>query len=183
MTPERSDPINMASPISEVTSMPGRKSYDRQFRSIGQSLEAQRINVFELSAHGENYLIKGEPDKEISLLATLKNWQRRLRSEGIDSSLTFTAYDIDELDRQGRAHRSKTNRLPDFHSLPNTMRVVGSYLESKQSELIELRKRELSFSILSRDKYGHPEFEEKSLGSFYDLFVQLHSQRAGAPRR
>jgi hypothetical protein len=60
---------------------------------------------------------------------------------------------------------------------------VGSYLESKQAALIELRKHELSFSILSRDKYGHPEFEEKSLGSFYDLFVRLHSQRAGSARR
>jgi len=162
--------------------MAGKKSYDRQLRSIGQSLEAQRINVFELSAQGNGYVIKGEPDKETSLLATLRNWQRRLRSEGIDSSLTFTSYDIDELDRQGRSHRSKTNRLPDFHSLPNTLRMVGSYLESKQAELIELRKRELSFSILSRSKFGHPEFEEKSLGSFYDLFVQLHSKRSSSAK-
>jgi hypothetical protein len=162
--------------------MMGRKSYDRQLRTIGQSLEAQRINVFELSNHGDSYEIKGEPDKETSLLAMLKNWQRRMRSEGINSSLTFTSYDIDELDRQGRANRSKTNRLPDFHSLPNTLRMVGSYLDAKEAELIELRKHELSFSILSRSKFGHPEFEEKSLGSFYDLFVKLHSQRTSSPR-
>lgn len=159
--------------------MTGRKSYDRQLRTIGQSLEAQRINVFELASQGDSYVVKGEPDKERSLLATLRNWQRRLRSEGLHSSLTFTPYDIDELDRQGRSRRSNTNRLPDFHSLPNTLRMVGSYLDSKEAALIELRKRELSFSILSRSKHGHPEFEEKSLGSFYDLFVKLHSQRRG----
>ncbi|MGH7797112.1 MAG: hypothetical protein ACREQ2_19795 [Candidatus Binatia bacterium] len=163
--------------------MTGRKSYDQQLRTIGQSLEAQRINVFELSSQGDGYVIKGEPDKETSLLAMLRNWQRRMRSEGANSSLTFTSYDIDELDRQGRAHRAKTNRLPDFHSLPNTLRIVGSYLESKEAELIELRKHELSFSILSRSKFGHPEFEEKSLGSFYDLFVKLHSRRASSTRR
>jgi hypothetical protein len=163
--------------------MTARKSYDRQLRTIGQSLEAQRINVFELSSEGDGYVIKGEPDREASLLAALRSWQRRLRSDGVDGSLTFSSYDMDELDRQGRARRSKNNRLPDFHSLPNTLRMVGSYLEAKQAELIELRKHELSFSILSRSKLGHPEFEEKSLGSFYDFFVKLHSKRASATRR
>ena len=162
--------------------MIGKKSHDRQLRSIGQSLEAQRISVFELTRQGDSYVVKGEPEKEPSLLAALKNLQRRLRSEAVNSSLTFTPHDIDELDRQGRTHRAKTNRLPDFHSLPNTLRMVGSYLDSKESELIELRKRELSFSILSRSKFGHPEFEEKSLGSFYDLFVQLHSKRSSSAK-
>ena len=163
--------------------MTGKKSYDQQLRTIGQSLEAQRINVFELSSQGDGYVIKGEPDKETSLLAALKNWQRRLRSAAIDAELIFTSTDIDELDRQGRAHRSKTNRIPDFHSLPNTLRMVGSYLEAKNAELIELRKHQLSFSILSRSKFGHPEFEEKSLGSFYDLFVELHSKRSRSTGR
>lgn len=159
--------------------MAGRKSYDRQLRAIGQSLEAQRINVFELIMQGDSYVVKGEPDKEISLLAALRNWQRRLRREGLSTSLTFTSNEIDDLDRQGRSHRSDANRLPDFHSLPNTLRVVGAYLDSKDALLIELRKRELSFSILSRSKRGHPEFEERSLGSLYDLFVKMHAQRRG----
>lgn len=157
--------------------MTGRPSYERQLRSIGQSLEAQRINVFELTNQGEHYLVHGEPEKENTLLATLKSWQRRLRSEGLQASLTFTPYDLDQLDRQGRTRRSHNQRLPDFHSLPNTMRVVGAYLDAKEAGLIELRKHELSFSILSRSKDGHPEFEEKSLGSLYDLFVKSHGQR------
>ncbi len=157
--------------------MTARKTYDQQLRTIGQSLEAQRINVFELSNQGDVYVIKGEPDQETSLLATLKRWQGRMRREGVASSLTFTCTDIEELDRQGRANRAKTNRLPDFHSLPNTLRTVGSYVESKEGELIELRKRQLSVLILTRSKFGHPEFEEKSLGSFYDLFLRLHDKR------
>ena len=53
--------------------MTARKSYDRQLRTIGQSLEAQRINVFELSSEGDGYVIKGEPDREASLLAALRS--------------------------------------------------------------------------------------------------------------
>ena len=160
--------------------MADRRSYDRQLRSIGQSLEAQRIRVFELSRHGENYLVRGEPEKETSLVATLRNWQKRLRSEGIATSLTYTAQDIDQLDLQGSANRTKSNRLPDFHSLPNTLRTVGAYLDTKNAELMELHNRQLSVTILSRNQAGYPELEERSLGSLYELFVRQHGKRRNA---
>jgi hypothetical protein len=153
------------------------KSYDQQLRNIGQSLEAQRILVFELSHHGERFIVKGEPEKEMSLLAMLRNWQRRRRSEGLNSSLSFTDQDIDQLDRQGRAQRSRANRLPDFHSLASTLRTVGSYLDLKGAELLEIHKRQLSMTILSRNKHGHPEYEERTIASFYDLFVRMHERR------
>ena len=78
--------------------MENLKSYRQQLRSIGQSLEAQRITVF-------------EPEKETSMLAALRQWQQRRRSEGLNGSLTFTSQDIDQLERQGRAHRTQPNRL------------------------------------------------------------------------
>jgi hypothetical protein len=161
--------------------MPNIRSYDQQLRNIGQSLEAQRITEFELSQQGERFVVKGEPEKENSLLATLRNWQKRRRSEGLDNSLTFTVQDIEQLDRQGRANRSQPNRLPDLHSLPNTLRTVGSYLDAKNAELVEIRKREFSVTILSRDKNGHPQYEERTVASFYDLFLKLHQRRKNRP--
>jgi len=157
--------------------MAEKQSYDRQLRSIGQSLEAQRIRVFELTKQGEEYSVRGEPEQETSLLATLRNWQKRLRSEGMTTSLTYTSQDIDEIDRQGSANRTKSNRLPDFHSLPNTLRIVGAYLDSKNAELMELHQKQLSVTILSRNKVGYPELEERSLGSLYELFVKSHARR------
>jgi len=162
--------------------MTERKSYGRQLRAIGQSLEAQRIRIFKLYNQGERFVVTGEPDEETSLLAKLRNWQKRNRSAGMSSSLTFTAQDIEQLDRQGRAQRSKPNRLPDFHSLGNLLRTVGSHLEARGAELIELEKQELSVTIVARNKSGHPELEERGLGSFYDLFVRLHESRGKANR-
>jgi hypothetical protein len=162
--------------IREV-SMAERKSYDKLLRTIGQCLEAQRIRIFELRCQGESFVVRGEPEEETSLLAKLVNWQKRNRRIGLRGSLIFTAQDIDEIDRQGRNRRAKPNRLPDFHSLPNTLRTVGSYLEAKGAELIELRKKELSVTILTNNKSGHPEFEERGLASFHDLFVRLHGKR------
>jgi hypothetical protein len=162
--------------------MENQRPYRRQLRSIGQSLEAQRINVFELTWRGDRFIVKGEPEKETSLLAALRQWQQRRRSEGLNASLTFTPQDIEELDRQGRARRRQPNRLPDFYSLPNTLRTVGYYLEFRGSELLELQKRQLSLTLLLRNKDGHPEMEERTIASFYDLFLKLHSQR-GKPQR
>jgi hypothetical protein len=152
-------------------------SYHRRLRSVGQSLEAQRINVFDLVCEGERIVVKGQPDKETSLLAALRNWQKQRRSHGLHASLTYTGQDLDQLDHQGRAMRSKNNRLPDFHSLPNMLRMVGWDLDAKEAELLELRKDQLSLTILSRDRNGYPQYEERTIASFYDLFLRLHDRR------
>jgi hypothetical protein len=152
-------------------------SYHQQLRSIGQSLEAQRINVFELTCRGNRILIKGEPEKENSLLAALRNWQKQRRSEGLSASLTFTVQDINQIDRQGRANRRQVNRLPDFYSLANSLRTVGAYLDMRGAQLLEMQKRPLSMTILSHNQAGHPEYEERTIASFYDFFLRLHDRR------
>lgn len=157
--------------------MAGRQSYSRQLRCIGQALEAQRIRIFDLKPQGERFTVNGEPDQETSLLAKLRAWQKRNRAEGLQASLNFTTQDLDQLDRQGRSLRAKANQLPDFHLLPNTLRTVGAYLDAKGAELIELRNKELSIAILWRNPTGHPQIEERSLGSLYELFVRQHAQR------
>jgi hypothetical protein len=162
--------------------MAERKSYDHQLRTIGQSLEAQRIRIFKLQLQGEIFIVTGEPDEETSLLAKLRNWQKRNRSEGLMNSLTFTSQDIEQLDRQGRAQRSKDNRLPDSHSLANTLRTVGAHLKSKGAELIELQKKDLSITIVARNSSGHPEFEERTIASLYNLFLREHEKRGKSDR-
>ena len=105
--------------------MAERISYARQLRTIGQCLEAQRIRLFKLHCQGQRFIVTGEPEKENSLLAKLRDWQKRNRRTGMTASLTFTPQDLEHLDRQGRAQRSKQGQLPDFHSLANTLRTVG----------------------------------------------------------
>lgn len=151
--------------------------YHRRLRTVGQSLEAQRINVFELSCDGERIVVKGEPEKETSLLAALRNWQRRRRSDGLNASLTYTGPDLEQIERQGRASRAQPNRLPDFHSLANMLRTVGWHLDLNGAELLELHKHELSLTIVARDRNGYPQYEERTIASFYNLFVSLHGRR------
>jgi hypothetical protein len=153
------------------------KSYHRDLRNIGQSLEAQRINVFELRCEDGRFLVKGDPEKETSLLDTLRQWQKRWRREGLNSSLSYGPWDIEQLDGQARTKRSRAHRLPDFYSLPNVLRTLGAYLDAKGAELIELHMRPLTLTLLYRNREGHPDFEERSIASFYDFFLKLHGKR------
>ena len=171
------DPLPRPIKPQPKDSMQSEIHYHQQLRSVGQALEAQRITVFELSHRGDRIVVKGQPEKETSLLAALRHWQRQRRNDGLNSSLTFTVQDINQIDRQGRANRAQMNRLPDFYSLANTLRTVGWYLDLKGAQLLEIHKRPLSLTILSRNQAGHPEYEERTIASFYDLFLRLHDKR------
>ncbi len=151
------------------------QSYDHHFRAIGQSLESKRITVFEIKAEGERYLVRGTPDKTDNLLARLLNWRERKGSPA--DGVSYETGELDRLEQEGRSHRAKAGRLPDFYSLPNTLRTLGCYLKSKDAELLELHKNPLSVTLLYKTRDGHPNMEERSVASFYNLFVDLHGRR------
>jgi hypothetical protein len=157
--------------------MNSTQSHQHHLHNIGQSLEAQRISVFELRYEDGRFVAKGNPEKEVSLLATLRQWQKRWRQKGLNGSLAYAPGDIEQLERQGRTKRSRPNRLPDFYSLPNVLRTLGAYLDSRHAELIELHMTPLTLTLLYRNRDGHPGFEERSIASFYDFFLKLHGRR------
>ena len=157
--------------------MNGKRSYDQQLRVIGQSLEARRINIFELKADGDRYIVRGDPEKGPSLKARLRDWTERIRGQALGSSMSYALADFEQLDRQARLRRRKPNGLPDSYSLSNTLRTVGSYLDRKGAELLEIHKRSLSLTILYQNQDGHPDMEERSIASFYNLFIDLYGKR------
>ena len=157
--------------------MSDSKTYDRELRVIGQSLEARRINVFELKTEGDRYVVRGDPEKDPSLLAKLRDWGERIRGQALGSSISYAPADLERLEQQGRSQRSRPNRLPDFYSLSSTLRTVGSYLDQKGADLLEIHKRPLSLTILYQNQHGHPDVEERSIASFYNLFIDLYGRR------
>ena len=157
--------------------MPSENGYDQHLRAIGQSLDNKRITAFELKADEERYVVRGVPEKDSRLVAIWRDWRNRIQGAPKETSLVYGTADIDRLDNEGRLNRTKRDRLPDFYSLPNTLRTVGSYLDSKNAELMELHKSPLSVTLLYQNENGHPNMEERSIASFYNLFVALHGRR------
>ena len=146
------------------------RAYDQTLRAIGQALEAQELNTFELRRNGENYFIRGEPGRKVNALKVwMRKWQGQDPMESSD--LTYTSQDIESLDRAGQTKRNRFQRLPDFHSLSNILRTVGAYLD----------KKELTLMILYQTRQGHPEIEERTIASFYDLSLQMYRRRQKKP--
>jgi hypothetical protein len=153
------------------------KACNQHLRAIGQSLEAKRITVFELKNQSERYVVRGVPEKTANLSARLRDWRNRMQGATHEASLNYGTGEIERLDREGRSKRAKPYRLPDFYSLPNTLRTVGSYLDLNNAELLELHKTPLSVTLLYQNESGHPNMEERSIASFYNFFLTLHAKR------
>ena len=157
--------------------MQSGNGYDQHLRAIGQSLDNKRMTAFELKADADRYVVRGVPEKDSRLLARLRDLRNRMQGGPKETSLAYGTAEIDRLENEGRLNRKKRDRLPDFYSLSNTLRTVGSYLDSKNAELLELHKSPLSVTLLYRNENGHPNMEERSIASFYNLFVALHGKR------
>src|SRR5947199_10841376 len=95
--------------------MNGKRSYDQQLRLIGQSLEARRINIFELKADGDRYIVRGDPEKDPSLKARLRDWTERIRGQAPGSSMSYRLADFEPLERQAILLPRTPNYLPDSY--------------------------------------------------------------------
>lgn len=157
--------------------MAKKQSYEQQFRTLGQILEKRHLSVFKLLYDNDVFTIHGKPDKDTSLKGTVNAWRQAFKGEKQSDKFQITAKELEREDRTQRMTRAKLNRLPDFYSLSNIMRTIGAHLDAQGVELLELRKRPLNVSIVTKNRDGYPELEERTVASFHTLFLKLHGKR------
>jgi len=150
--------------------------YGEDFR-IGQALEAKNVRTFELRRLGDWYIVRGVTDGDGSLRSKVHKFKLRFRSGSDAEPLILGLSEVEGLSRKGKAKRSRLGRMPDFRRLSNTLRTVGAYLETKQAKLIELKVRPFSITLTYKDNYGRQQLEDRTTGSFYDLFLKLYGKR------
>ena len=155
------------------------RCYSEELRAIGQMLEAKSITDFDLKHLMTSYVIQ-DLNEQTSLTPRLRNWFRRVH-HGEIGGLRLGLDDVGKLSKAGRARRLKPGQLTQFRDLSNILRTIGVYLDSKQVELVELEKRPISITLEYRDKSGHSEREDRSISSFYKLFLELYDKR-GKPQ-
>ncbi|MBM4262481.1 MAG: hypothetical protein FJ145_13760 [Deltaproteobacteria bacterium] len=153
--------------------MTNKPQYDHELRALGQALEAEGITVFEMKSEAGKYVVSGAPEKPTSLLAKLKQLKKK---EGA-RTLSFMAQDLLRLQWQGQHQRKTPNTLPDFYNLSNTLRTIGAYLDAQNAELLGIEKRPLSLTLLYKNDDGHPHVEDRTIASFYEIFVERYGQR------
>jgi hypothetical protein len=151
--------------------------YDEELRVVGQALEARDISVFELKRVKDLYIVQGVPDEADSLHLKVRQWLRRLHRRSSNAPMVLGAVEVERFSRAGRAKRSKPGQLAVFRTVPNILRTVGGYLDSKEVELLTLQKRRISITLSYRDKTGREQQEDRSISSFYRFFLELCGKR------
>ena len=154
--------------------------YQEDFRAIGQALEGKNIRVFSLRKLGDWYLMRGVPDAGDSLRSKVQKFSLRFRTGSDTESLILGLSDVKALARKGKAKRAKAGRTPEFRKLSNILRTLGAYLESKHVDLIELKMGPLSVTLSYKDSRGRQQNEDRTIRSFYDLFLELCGKREEA---
>jgi hypothetical protein len=91
--------------------------------------------------------------------------------------LALVLADVERLSQAGRAKRSDSGRHQNFQSVSNILRTIGAYLDSREVELLELHKRRISITLSYREKTGQERQEDRSISSFYRLFLELCGKR------
>jgi len=95
-------------------------NYAGALRCIGQALQNQKIEVFELRTHADEFRLQGgDPNPPYIALIELR----------------FSIEDIKILDREGQARRCQSNAEIRFDSLPEILRAGGEYIDSKRGYL------------------------------------------------
>ena len=151
--------------------------YNHELRAIGQALEAQGISTFDLKAQVGRYVASGAPEKPESLVVALRHWRRNSWRRG-PREVTYTAEDINTLEKEGQARRAANGQLPDFYNVSNILRTVGAYLDVKNARLLEMQKRPLTLTLMYQTTGGHPFIEDRTIASFYRTFTELHGRRS-----
>jgi hypothetical protein len=157
--------------------MKAKASYDQDLRVIGQALETRGITVFELRNQVGRYVVRGAPNKPSSILGRLRGFLAG-GEESSSTTVNYTAQDIEQLELQGKKKRLKPGRLPDFYNLSTTLRTLGAYLNAKNAELLELHKGPLTVTLLYQRTDGHPQMEDRTVASFFNVFIEMHARRS-----
>jgi hypothetical protein len=157
--------------------MAGARHYDEELRAIGQALEARDTSVFELKRVEGLYVIQGMPDPPDSLHSKVRRWLRRFHRRSTNDPMILDAVEVEKFSQAGREKRSKPGQLNDFRTVSNILRTVGAYLDSSEAELLILQKRRISITLSYRDKTGQERQEDRSISSFYRVFLELCGKR------
>jgi hypothetical protein len=141
-------------------------NYGRALRCIGQALQTRNIEVFELRTDANEFRVQCEdPNPPYTALI----------------ELNFSPYNITVLDREGQARRGQTNSEPRFDSLPEVLRAVGEYIDSKRAQLRRLTNCCLSdqdaVEVEYQTRAGDVRSETLSMSAIRETVVNMYKRR------
>ena len=141
--------------------------YSQALRTIGQQLEIRGIDTFELRCQRADYTIRyGDPEPPHTRLLDIHLSSEELRS----------------LDLNAARRRGSSFKLVNFERLPEILRALGRYVESKDGEILKIST---SASTPARDamrleykeRDGRIQAEELTTVAITDIAMRMYRIR------
>jgi hypothetical protein len=144
-------------------------NYARALRCIGQELQTLEIEVFELKTFaGEYRLTAGDPHPPYSGLI----------------ALSFSPQRIEMLDREGQARRGRSSAEVRFDAVPEMLRALGEYLDSRRMQLRRVDNSAASaaadapaLTLEYQNRAGEVETEDLATSFLRDASVRMYKRR------
>ena len=184
---QRSDTdANEAAGNAERTILPGE--YSRDLRVIGQELEKQGIESFNLECTDSSYRIWSRGDNALlhSAAARSDHWWRakgqaqeisRVLNAQTTAQLSYCAGELQQMEDVAKSRRSANGDVADGHSLSHLLRTIGSLVKQKNDRLLAISWRDLAVCIVIETGQGKREIDVFRPDNLYDLWVRMYLRR------
>ena len=152
--------------------MPSVASYAGTLRCIGQALQRQEIVVFELKSYASDFHLQcGDPNPPYTNLI----------------QLSYTVEDIEVLDQEGQARRGRrSSNDVQFDSLPEVLRALGKYVDSKLAYLSRIcnadqSSHDPSIELEYETRDGRLQAEKLPMSSILEMSTRMYKKRTKTP--
>jgi hypothetical protein len=149
--------------------MPYLPNYAGALRCVGQALQNQDIEVFELKSQANEFRLQGgDPNPPYTALV----------------EITFSTDRIKVLDREGQARRGQSNGEVRFDSVPEILRAVGEYVDNKRGHLRRINNSCASISdqpaveIEYQTRAGDVQLESLTMNFIREAAVRMYKRRS-----
>ena len=155
-------------------------SYSQVLRVIGQSLDDRGVQDFSLAWQDGEFVVRGKV-----IAPAEPSWVDKVLSQKtvqIEMSIEihYRLKSIVWLQIRGEAVRKDANLIPDYFCLSQTLRTVGSYIDSRGMAFVSLRRGGGTLFMEFQERSGKKRLEEHGMGSFENYFLRTYLHRRKA---
>jgi hypothetical protein len=144
--------------------MPYLPNYAGALRCIGQALQNQAIEAFEIKIYADEFrLLVGDPNPPYTALI----------------ELNFSVQQIEILDQEGKARRGQSATEVRFDSVPEVLRAIGEYVDHKRGHLrrVDSSSLEAAVEIEYQTRAGDVQTENLDMSFIYEACVHMYKRR------
>jgi len=149
-------------------------SYAQVLRVIGQSLEERAVQDFSLVWEDGEFVLRGKRIAALDPRWVDKFFGQKRADVERNVEIHYNLKSVLWLQIRGEAMRKNPDQIPDYFRLSQTLRTVGSYIESRDIPILSLARKGGMLYLELQERSGNKRIEEHAMGSFENYFMRTY---------